>query len=343
MGAMKLVTYRNPLTMEDRSGILYGDYVVDLNSAYAALLYREGITEGAYRIADGLAPTSTLEVLRGGRRSLAAAREVLDFAAPILSEGRSVEGPRGERASFKVSEVRLRAPLRPGKIVHTAGNFREHAREAQKAGWEFPIPQWISFLKNPDAVIGPGDQVIYPSYTRELDYELEMGIVIGKKCKEVTPEEADECIAGYTVFNDITARDIQRIEMKNGLLNLGKNMDTFAILGPCIALKDEVPDPHKLRMEFRVNGEPRQQSGTWNLSVTVQEIVSRYSVFTLYPGDVISTGTVSGVAAFREDPFKYYLKPGDVIESEIERIGVVRNEVVAGPPGRIKPPVSESK
>jgi len=340
---MRLVTYRNPYTMEDRSGLLYADQVLDLNSSYAAILYREGITEGAYRIADGLLPTSTIDVLRGGRRSLDAAREVLEFASKMIDSGKTVEGPRGERASFRAGEVKLRAPLRPGKIIHTAGNFREHAKEAQKAGWEFPIPQWISFLKNPDAVVGPEDPVIYPSYTKELDYELEMGIIIGKKCKEVTPEEAADCIAGYTVFNDITARDIQRIEMKNGLLNLGKNMDTFAILGPCIALRDEVPDPHNLKMEFRVNGEPRQQSGTWNLSVKVHEIVSRYSVVTLYPGDMISTGTVSGVAAFREDPFKYYLKPGDVIESEIERIGVVRNTVVAGPPGRIKPPVSESQ
>jgi 2-keto-4-pentenoate hydratase/2-oxohepta-3-ene-1,7-dioic acid hydratase in catechol pathway len=329
--------------MEDRSGLLYADQVLDLNSSYAAILYREGITEGAYRIADGLLPTSTIDVLRGGRRSLDAAREVLEFASKMIDSGKTVEGPRGERASFRAGEVKLRAPLRPGKIIHTAGNFREHAKEAQKAGWEFPIPQWISFLKNPDAVVGPEDPVIYPSYTKELDYELEMGIIIGKKCKEVTPEEAADCIAGYTVFNDITARDIQRIEMKNGLLNLGKNMDTFAILGPCIALRDEVPDPHNLKMEFRVNGEPRQQSGTWNLSVKVHEIVSRYSVVTLYPGDMISTGTVSGVAAFREDPFKYYLKPGDIIESEIERIGVVRNTVVAGPPGRIKPPVSESQ
>jgi 2-keto-4-pentenoate hydratase/2-oxohepta-3-ene-1,7-dioic acid hydratase in catechol pathway len=330
--------------MEDRSGLLHSDQVVDLNSSYAAILYREGITEGAYRIADGLLPTSTIDVLRGGQRSLGAAREVLEFASKIIDSGKIVEGPRGERASFRMGEVKLRAPLRPGKIIHTAGNFREHAKEAQKAGWEFPIPQWISFLKNPDAVVGPEDPIIYPtSYTKELDYELEMGIIIGKKCKEVTPEEAVDCIAGYTVFNDITARDIQRIEMKNGLLNLGKNMDTFAILGPCIALRDEVPDPHNLKMEFRVNGEPRQQSGTWNLSVKVPEIVSRYSVVTLYPGDMISTGTVSGVAAFREDPFKYYLKPGDVIESEIERIGVVKNTVVAGSPGRIKPPVSESQ
>ncbi|WP_174448602.1 fumarylacetoacetate hydrolase family protein [Conexivisphaera calida] len=340
---MRLVTYRNPYTMEDRSGLLHADQVVDLNSSYAAILYREGITEGAYRIADGLLPTSTIDVLRGGRRSLDAAREVLEFASKMIDTGKTIEGPRGERASFRAGEVKLRAPLRPGKIIHTAGNFREHAKEAQKAGWEFPIPQWISFLKNPDAVVGPEDPVIYPSYTKELDYELEMGIIIGKKCKEVTPEEAVDCIVGYTVFNDITARDIQRMEMKNGLLNLGKNMDTFAILGPCIALRDEVPDPHNLKMEFRVNGEPRQQSGTWNLSVKVPEIVSRYSVVTLYPGDMISTGTVSGVAAFREDPFKYYLKPGDVIESEIERIGVVRNTVVAGPPGRIKPPVSESQ
>ena len=338
---MKLVTYVDPVVKEQRVGMLKDGFVVDLNRSYTALLVKGGETEVPYKLARVLAPTDMVEFLRGGERTLQAAREALEYAGELLDERGIVEGPNGETASYELEKVELKAPIpRPGKIVHTAGNFREHAKEAQKAGWEFPIPQWISFLKNPDAVIGPGESVIYPKYTKELDYELEMGIVIGRKCRHVTPEEAWSCIAGYTIFNDITARDIQRIEMKNGLLNLGKNMDTFAPLGPCIALKDEIGDPHKLKMELRVNGEPRQQSGTWNLSVTIPEIVSRYSVITLYPGDIVTTGTVSGVAAFRDDPFKYYLKPGDVMEAEIEKIGVLRNSVIAEEKVKeIKPPV----
>lgn len=327
---MKLVTYVDPAVKGRRVGILKDEFVVDLNRAYAALLVKRGEAEVPYRLAQVLAPTDMIEFLRGGERTLQAARETREYAGKLLEEEGVVEGPNGEMASYELGKVEIKAPIpRPGKIVHTAGNFREHAKEAQKAGWEFPIPQWISFLKNPDAVIGPDESVVYPRYTKELDYELEMGIVMGRKCKDVTPEGAWNCIAGYTIFNDITARDIQRIEMKNGLLNLGKNMDTFAPLGPCIALKDEIEDPHKLKMELRVNGEPRQQSGTWNLSVTIPEIISRYSVITLYPGDIVTTGTVSGVAAFRDDPFRYYLKAGDVIEAEIEKIGILRNSVIA--------------
>jgi len=170
--------------------------------------------------------------------------------------------------------------------------------------------------------------VIHPKYTKMLDHEIELAIIIGKKSKHLTKESAWNAIAGFTVFNDITARDIQREEMKSGLLNFGKNMDTFGLFGPCFVPKEDIGDVHKLKIECRVNGDPRQVSNTDHLSVTVSEIVEHYSWVTLYPGDIITTGTVSGVAAFRKEPEKFFLKPGDVLESEIENIGLLRNYIV---------------
>ena len=138
-----------------------------------------------------------------------------------------------------------------------------------------------------------------------------------------------EHIGGYVIFNDITARDIQRREMRSGVFSFCKAIDTFCPLGPWIVTPDEVPDPHDLRMELRVNGEPRQTSHSGNMSVTIPEILSHYSALGYSAGDVVSTGTVSGVAGFSEDAASLYLKPGDVIECEIERIGVLRNPVVS--------------
>ncbi|MEM4382531.1 MAG: fumarylacetoacetate hydrolase family protein [Candidatus Caldarchaeum sp.] len=320
---MRLVTFHNPYLQKPRLGIVYGEHVVDGSNAFAAILWEEG-EEDAEILAEALLPSSMMGFLRRGRRAW-------ESAERVLFKSRSfVNNEYGEGYAFKLSDVRLYAPIpRPGKIIHTAGNFREHAQEAEKAKWEFPIPQWISFLKSPSAVIGPYDNIVHPKFTKELDYELEMAIVIGRRGKYIPKERAFEHVAGFMVFNDITARDIQRQEMKNGLLNFGKNLDTFAPMGPCLVTKDEIHDPHNLRMELRVNGEVRQSGNTNRLSVTLQEIIEHYSWVMLEPGDIVTTGTISGVAAFRENPERYYLKPGDVVESEIENIGVMRNKVVA--------------
>jgi len=302
---------------------VYGEYVIDGNMAYTVLLSEEG-EEDPDVLANALLPSNMISFLRRGRRAFEAAERVLFKARSFINMS------YGEGLVYELSKVHLYAPIpRPGKIIHTAGNFREHAKEAEKAKWEFPIPQWISFLKSPTAVIGPYDNIVYPKYTKELDYELEMAIVIGKRGKYITKERAFDYVAGFMVFNDITARDIQRQEMKNGLLNFGKNLDTFAPLGPYLVTKDEVSNPHNLKMELRVNGEVRQSGNTNRLSVTLQEIIEHYSWVMLEPGDIITTGTISGVAAFRENPEKYYLKPGDLVESEIESLGVMRNPVVA--------------
>ena len=163
-----------------------------------------------------------------------------------------------------------------------------------------------------------------------MDYELELAVVIGKAGKFFSPEEAEDYIAGYLIFNDITARDIQREEMKSGVFCLSKGIDTFCPIGPWIVTPDEVGDPQNLSMELRVNGESRQVSHTSRMSVTIPEIISHYSPMGYSPGDILSTGTVSGVAGFSDDPMSLYLKPGDEVECEIEKVGVLRNRVVAG-------------
>jgi 2-keto-4-pentenoate hydratase/2-oxohepta-3-ene-1,7-dioic acid hydratase in catechol pathway len=247
--------------------------------------------------------------------------------------------PTGRELALQ--DVRLRAPLVPKKFFHTAGNFREHHEESTRVNWSHPVLPWIVFFQNVDAIIGPDDPIIYPeSMTNEMDYELELAVVIGKAGKFFSPEEAEEYIAGYLVFNDITARDIQREEMKSGVFCLSKSIDTFCPIGPCIVTPDEIPDPHNLAMELRVNGEVRQTSHTGRMSVTIPEIISHYSAMGYSPGDIISTGTVSGVAGFSEDPTLLYLRPGDVVEAEIEGVGVLRNSVISWTEGH--PELSEA-
>src|SRR6195952_5777895 len=242
---------------------------------------------------------------------------------------------RGQQAnetgeSFALADVRLRAPIIPKKFFHTAGNFQEHHEESKNVNWSHPVLPWIVFFQNVDAIIGPEDPIVYPeALTNEMDYELELAVVIGKAGSFFTPEEAEDYIAGYLVFNDITARDIQREEMKSGVFSLSKSIDTFVPIGPWIVTPDEVGDPADLNMSLRVNGQSRQESHTGRMSVTVPEIISHYSPMGYSAGDIVSTATGSGVAGFSDDPFANYLRPGDVVEAEIEKIGVLRNPVIA--------------
>jgi 2-keto-4-pentenoate hydratase/2-oxohepta-3-ene-1,7-dioic acid hydratase in catechol pathway len=245
--------------------------------------------------------------------------------------------PTGEARAL--GDVRLRAPIVPKKFFHTAGNFREHEEESKTVAWSHEIAPWIVFFQNVDAIVGPEEPVVYPEHlTEELDYELELAVVISKAGKWFGPEEAAGHIGGYVIFNDITARDIQRREMRSGVFSFCKAIDTFCPLGPWIVTPDEIGDPHDLRMELRVNGEVRQTSHSGNMSVSIPEILAHYSALGYSAGDVVSTGTVSGVAGFSEDAASLYLRPGDVIEAEIERIGVLRNPVVSWQDAHGEPP-----
>jgi 2-keto-4-pentenoate hydratase/2-oxohepta-3-ene-1,7-dioic acid hydratase in catechol pathway len=249
------------------------------------------------------------------------------------------EVPRATGRELALSDVRLRAPIVPRKFFHTAGNFREHEEESKRVAWSHEIAPWIVFFQNVDAIVGPDEPIVYPEHlTEELDYELELAVVVAKAGKWFGPEEAADYIGGYVIFNDVTARDIQRREMRSGVFSFCKAIDTFCPLGPWIVTPDELGDPHDLAMELRVNGEVRQTSSTRNMSPTIPEILGHYSPLGYSAGDVVSTGTVSGVAGFSEDAASLYLRPGDVVEAEIEGIGVLRNPVVSWQEAHGEPP-----
>ncbi len=303
------------------------DRVVDLHSA-CALYLRDVENESAfYRLAEALVPPEMRALFEGGDTSLEAAHKAFDY---VLQQDGGAPGPGGETIFYAADETTLKAPIIPRKFFHTAGNFREHHEEATKAGFSHPVMPWIVFFQNVDAIIGHDEPVIYPEHlTQELDYELELAVVLKKGGKHFSPEEAQDYVGGYVIFNDITARDIQRREMKSGVFSFCKGIDTFCPLGPWIVTADEIPDPHNLAMELRVNGEPRQRSHSSKMSVKMPEILSHYSPMGYSAGDVVSTGTVSGVAAFSGDPKAWYLRVGDVMECEIEKIGVLRNRVIS--------------
>lgn len=242
------------------------------------------------------------------------------------AEGRVTE--TGERLRYE--DVRLEAPIRPKKFFHTAGNFIDHHNELTAVDWSHPVHKGIVFFQNLDAIIGPDDDIVYPEgLTKELDYELEMAIVIGKPGKFFTAEEAEDHIAGYTIFNDITARDIQRKEMESGVFSFSKGIDTFCPIGPWIVTKDEIPDAHNLAMQLRVNGEARQTGNTSATRITWPHLIAYHSPQVYSAGDLVTTGTISGVAAVQKNPFDFYLQPGDVVEAEIEGLGILRNKVIS--------------
>jgi len=253
-----------------------------------------------------------------------------ELDVPTMREYFEWGGAETTGREHALDDITLRAPIVPKKFFHTAGNFREHEEESKRVAWSHEIAPWIVFFQNVDAIIGPDEPVVYPEHlTSELDYELELAVVVSKPGKWFGPEEAADYIGGYVIFNDITARDIQRREMRSGVFSFCKAIDTFCPLGPWVVTPDEIGDPHDLKMELRVNGERRQESYSGNMSVTIPEILAHYSPLGYSAGDVVSTGTVSGVAGFSEDAASLYLRPGDVIEAEIEKIGVLRNPVVS--------------
>jgi 2-keto-4-pentenoate hydratase/2-oxohepta-3-ene-1,7-dioic acid hydratase in catechol pathway len=221
-----------------------------------------------------------------------------------------LENTTGEIMSLP--EVTLLAPCEPTKIVAIGLNYRDHAAE-----FGHPIPEEpLIFMKPSTAVIGPDEDIVYPEMSRRVDYEAELAVVIGKSCRQVPAENFRDYVLGYTCINDVTARDLQK---KDGQFTRSKSFDTFAPLGPWI--ETEIPEPDQLTVEAYLNGERRQHSNTSNLVFSVATLVSFISrIMTLLPGDVIATGTPSGIGPMRE---------GDVVEIRVESIGALRNRVVA--------------
>jgi 2-keto-4-pentenoate hydratase/2-oxohepta-3-ene-1,7-dioic acid hydratase in catechol pathway len=211
-----------------------------------------------------------------------------------------------------LDEVTLLAPCEPTKIVALGLNYRDHAAE-----FGHPVPdEPLIFLKPSTAVIGPEADIIYPQMSRRVDYEAELAVIMGKTAHRVEEDKALDYVLGYTCFNDVTARDLQK---KDGLFTRAKGFDTFAALGPWI--ETEIRDPDNVMVEAYLNGERRQHSSTSNMVFGVRRLISFISqVMTLLPGDVIATGTPSGIGPMR---------PGDVVEVKVEGIGTLRNRVLA--------------
>jgi 2-keto-4-pentenoate hydratase/2-oxohepta-3-ene-1,7-dioic acid hydratase in catechol pathway len=333
---MKLVTFE--ADQRRALGAVEGEAVVDLQAAYALYLAEVEGDPQAPEVAAVRIPGDMTAFIAGLDASLRAAKQAVAFVADDAAIPALVYG---------LDEVRLLAPLVPSVILNSGQNYWDHRDE--KPPVEQHDPEF--FLKAPLAVVGPEEPIVLdPAVTTKLDYEVELAVVIGKPGRHITPERALEHVFGYTVANDVTARDQQAVPHPEGgweyRLGPGKNFDTAAPLGPWIVTRDEIPDPQALGLRTYVNGEVRQSNSTAKMIWDVPTIVSFFSRFyTLRPGVVIETGTPGGTAwatdpeiggrPYQRDDVKRagYLMAGDVVTVEIDGIGALTNRVVAAAGG----------
>ncbi|QDX80234.1 hypothetical protein B9N43_02525 [Denitratisoma sp. DHT3] len=273
---------------------------------------------------NGELPARMIDFLEMGEGAMARARAVAANAA------------LGRANVVPADDVELQAPVpRPGKIMHTSCNFPAHLSELttwkepewQSHNWgEFHFEHPTGFLEAPSSVVPTGASVKVPHFTKQLDYEIEVGIIIGKKAFRVSPDEALDYVAGLTIFNDLSARDIQAREHSNKVILLGKSFDGSCPLGPYLVTLDEVGDVNNLPMVLTLNGEERQNSNTGNVIYKIADMVSWWSNITLEPGDVITSGSPPGVIAGRKDAT--YLKGGDRIDCKVEKLGTLTTFIV---------------
>jgi acylpyruvate hydrolase len=275
----------------------------------AAGVLADGNVVDLFRADPGL-PTDVVGILAGGESMLDRVRQAAERAADRSDARRPLSG------------VKLLAPIpRPPKVICIGLNYARHAAEAG-----LPLPARPStFLKASSTVVGPGEPIVRPPTTEQLDYEVEFAFVVGRRGKAIPRERAMEYVAGYTIVNDVSARDLQFA--KDGGIIVGKNFDSSCPMGPYLALTDEVPEPSGLRLRTWVNGQPRQDSSTADLIFDVPAIIEFLSrQLTLEPGDVVATGTPEGVGLGMKP--QVWLQPGDVVRMEIDGLGVLENRVV---------------
>jgi 2-keto-4-pentenoate hydratase/2-oxohepta-3-ene-1,7-dioic acid hydratase in catechol pathway len=299
---MKIATY--DCDGVTRIGIVHDDAVLDLASAFGGAAFLPG---------------SVLELIAGGDAMLAQVQEALDRAS----------ARRDDHALWRpIRETKFLAPIpKPAKNIFCIGrNYRAHIEEADRArGREVTYPRVPEFFsKPPTAVIGTDADIrLDRRVTKQLDYEVELALIVGRRLRDAKAEDATGCIFGFTVLNDVSARDLQK---DHGQWFKGKGLDTFCPIGPWIVTADELPDANNRRIALRVNGETRQESMTSDLLFGFGTILeSLCAGMTLEPGDIIATGTPSGVALGMTP--QRWLQDGDVVEAEIDGIGILRNRV----------------
>jgi 2-keto-4-pentenoate hydratase/2-oxohepta-3-ene-1,7-dioic acid hydratase in catechol pathway len=297
---MKLVRF-SVNGQSPRVGLLQGDRIGDIQASLATSLARRGVIR-APEIAAALAPQSTRGILEGGAATM-------DAVAAIT-----------EWVSVPTSSARLHAPINdPGKFICIGLNYSDHAAEAG-----VPVPKEPPiFAKFANAILDPGEPILRPRGSSQLDWEVELGVVIGRPARHVTRDKALDYVYGYTIINDVSARDFQ---MTTSQWMAGKIFETAAPIGPYIADKSEVPDPHVLSLKTWVNGKQVQNGNTKAFIFDVRYVVSFLSnLMTLSPGDIIATGTPPGVGLGMKPPV--WLQPGDVCRMEITGLGSIENPV----------------
>ena len=323
---MKLCTFeiRTHLGRHQRLGAVLGAGILDLNFACASQLAASGEPQ-PQRLANAILPGNMREFLEGGSPSMAAAREAIASFERTSPE----RGPNEETLLYAIGDVKLLTPLPNPASLRDFYAFERHVRTAyEKAGAPMPA-EWyripVYYKSGHHHLIGTDEEVRWPSFTQKFDYELELAAVIGKRGSDIPLDRAAEYIAGFTVMNDFSARDIQRQEMK---VKLGpaKGKDWCTALGPWLVTADEIGDPYGLRMTARINGELWSDGNSADMHWKFEQMIAFLSKDdAIYPGDIIGSGTVGAGCGLELDR---WVKRGDAIELEIENIGVLRNRVV---------------
>jgi 2-keto-4-pentenoate hydratase/2-oxohepta-3-ene-1,7-dioic acid hydratase in catechol pathway len=324
---MKLLRYslKHERAAQARLGVLVGkDLVADLRAGYARYLIEEIGNPKGHELAELFLPAYFAQFLHVGAPAWEALAEAYGWLSDLVKSKPGELGLDGTRLFLPLSECRVYAPVRGSKIIVVDRNYPGHGKSDERRAGEPPC----AFMKAPSCVVRPGRDILRPAGIKQLDCESHLAVVIGRRCKRVPPEKAYDVIAGYTILNDVTARDPAGADRQKGYPLLRKNSDTFAPLGPWVVTKVEVQDPMNLRIRTLVNGEVRDEGNTRDMIHSVPELVSHLSQMTLMPGDVIATGSPRGAGSTHPES---YLNAGDVIECEIEKIGTLINAVVDEP------------
>lgn len=321
---VKLVAYQ--LGKQPSLGVVVKESIIDVGGVIQLLRKRRvpraaqaraNFKNSARRVLEaGVAPRDMVELLERGdswRRSL---------GAVIAALSKSIDPAKAPKELFTpLAKARLLAPIpKPGKITCIGMNYADHAREQGSEPPKAPI----FFLKSVNTICGPGDPIQLPPNSKQVDYEAEFAVVIGKRGSHIPEEKAYNYVAGYMILHDVSARDMQ---FSDGQWYRGKSCDTFAPTGPWIVTRDEIKDPHNLRISLSLNGETMQDSNTSNLIFNVPYLISYLSQSATWEvGDLISTGTPPGVGVFRKPPV--FLKDGDTVSVSVEKLGTLTNPVV---------------
>ncbi len=327
---MRFVTFA-PTPSIERFGVLLGNgHILDIEGGFAALLARELDVDRALALAHAMTPPDAQNFIATGQIALDAARRAVHFAEE-QARSTTLQGPRGEKIVFAASEVKLLAPVpRPRKFIAAGKNYFEHQDEMGRPADSKAPALPIAHVQFASTVVGPDATVPIPPETKHLDYEVEIAVVVGRPAYRVSKEKALDYVFGYTVYNDLSDRDLYRGEARlgGGVGLLGKNFAGFSPVGPYLCTPDEVGDAQQLGLRSRVNGQMRQNSTAHRMMYKIDEQIAHWSRIGLEPGDMLGTGTPGGVAAGRKpDQEQWWLKPGDVVECEIDRIGTLRTYI----------------